>query len=105
MKTTNEIQKQLEKKADRYIEEKAKEMFNIHKEIALYLGMSLPTHIDYITDFNDYSKDLIANRDKYFTFSSPSSMELKYQRDLEKNYKDKIVTKYTKDLLSKMEIF
>lgn len=105
MKTTNEIQKQLEKKADRYIEEKAKEMFNIHKEIALYLGISLPNYINYITDFSDYSKDLIANRDKYFTSNSPSSMELKYQKDLEKNYKEKIVTKYTKELLAKMEIF
>jgi len=105
MKTTNEIQKQLEKKADRYIEEKAKEMFEIHREIARFLGSSLPTHIDYITDFNDYCKDLVANRDKYFTFSSPSSMELKYQKDLEKNYKGKIVTKFTKELLAKMEIF
>ena len=105
MKNTNEIEKQLQRKADKYIEQKAKEMFNIHKEIALYLGRSLPTYIDYITDFSDYSKDIMANRDNYFTSSSPSSMELKFKKDLEKNYKEKIVAKYTRELIAKLEIF
>tara|TARA_R100001440_G_scaffold48320_1_gene68187 strand:+ start:301 stop:618 length:318 start_codon:yes stop_codon:yes gene_type:complete len=105
MKTTNEIQKQLEKKADSYIEEKAKEMFLIHEEIANYLGANDIKRIYYINDFGDYSRDLVANRDKYFISTSPESMKLKYQKDLAKNYKDKIVTKYTKELLAKMEIF
>ena len=105
MKNTNEIENQLKRKADKYIEEKAKEMFNIHKEIALYLGTSLPTYIDYITDFSDYSKDITANRGNYFTSSSPSSMELKYRKDLEKNYKHKLVAKYTKELIMKLDIF
>jgi len=30
MKDTNEIEKQLQHKADKYIEQKAKEMFEIH---------------------------------------------------------------------------
>ena len=105
MKNTNEIEKQLQRKADKYIEEKAKEMFEIHREIARYLGTSLPTYIDYITDFSDYSKDIVANRGNYFTSSSPSSMELKYQKDLEKNYKHKLVSKYTTELLTKLDIF
>jgi hypothetical protein len=105
MKNTNEIEKQLQHKADKYIEQKAKEMFEIHREIARYLGTSLPTYIDYITDFSDYSKDIMANRDNYFTSSSPSSMVLKYQKDLEKNYKEKIVAKYTRELIAKLEIF
>ena len=105
MKTTNEIEKQLQRKADKYIEQKAKEMFNIHREIALYLGTSLPNYIDYITDYSDYSKDLVANRGKYFTSSSPSAMEGKFERDLAKNYKEKLVAKYTKELISKLEIF
>ena len=105
MKNTNEIEKQLQRKADKYIEQKAKEMFNIHKEIALYLGTSLPTYIDYITDFSDYSKDITANRGNYFTSSSPSSMELKYRKDLEKNYKHKLVAKYTRELIMKLDIF
>ena len=105
MKNTNEIEKQLQRKADKYIEQKAKEMFEIHREIARYLGTSLPTYIDYITDFSDYSKDIMANRGNYFTSSSPSSMELKYQKDLEKNYKHKLVSKYTTELLTKLDIF
>jgi hypothetical protein len=105
MKNTNEIEKQLQHKADKYIEQKAKEMFEIHREIAMYLGTSLPTYIDYITDFSDYSKDITANRGNYFTSSSPSSMELKYRKDLEKNYKHKLVAKYTRELIMKLDIF
>ena len=105
MKDTNEIEKQLQHKADKYIEQKAKEMFQIHREIAQYLGTSLPTYIDYITDYSDYSRDLMANRDNYFTSSSPTAMKLKYQQDLAKNYKDKLVAKYTSELISKLEIF
>ena len=105
MKNTNEIEKQLKSKADKYIEQKAEEMFEIHREIAKYLGTSLPTYIDYITDFSDYSKDIMANRGNYFTSSSPSSMELKYRKDLEKNYKHKLVAKYTKELIMKLDIF
>jgi hypothetical protein len=105
MKDTNEIEKQLQHKADKYIEQKAKEMFEIHREIAMYLGGRLPTYIDYITDFTEYSRDIMANRDNYFTSSSPSSMELKFQKDLEKNYKHKLVAKYTKELIMKLDIF
>ena len=105
MKNTNEIEKQLQNKADKYIKRKAEEMFQIHREIALYLGDKVPNYIDYITDFGAYSNDLMANRGKYFTSSSPSSMKLKYEKDLEKNYKEKIVVKYTRELISKLEIF
>lgn len=106
MKNTNEIEKQLQRKADKYLEQKAKEMFKIHREIATYLGNdSPPSYIDYITDFSDYSKDITANRGKYFTSSSPSSMELKFQKDLEENYKKKIVAKYTRELITKLDIF
>jgi hypothetical protein len=105
MKDTNEIENQLKHKADKYIEQKAKEMFEIHREIAMYLGVKLPNYIDYITDFSDYSKDLVANRGKYFTSSSPSAMQLKYQKDLAKNYKEKLVAKYTRELIMKLDIF
>ena len=105
MKTTNEIDKQLQHKADKYIKQKAEEMFEVHREIALYLGGNLPNYIDYITDFSDYSKAYSADKPSYFTSSSPSSMELKYQKDLEKNYKEKIVAKYTRELISKLDIF
>lgn len=105
MKDTNEIEKQLQHKADKYIKQKAEEMFEIHREIARCLGDKLPNYIDYITDYNDYSSDLHANRGKYFTSSSPSAMQLKYQQDLAKNYKSKLVVKYTRELLTKLDIF
>jgi len=105
MKDTNEIEKQLQHKADKYIEQKAKEMFEIHREIAMYLGGKLPNYIDYITDYSNYSNDLVANRGKYFTSSSPSAMQLKYRQDLAKNYKHKLVAKYTKELIMKLDIF
>tara|TARA_R100001463_G_scaffold24693_2_gene58769 strand:- start:1005 stop:1325 length:321 start_codon:yes stop_codon:yes gene_type:complete len=105
MKDTNEIEKQLQHKADKYIEQKAEEMFEIHREIAQYLGGRLPNYIDYITDYSDYSNDLVANRGNYFTSSSPSSMQLKYRQDLAKNYKEKLVAKYTRELIMKLDIF
>ena len=105
MKDTNEIEKQLQHKADTYIEQKAKELFEIHKEIARYLGTSLPTYIDYITDYSDYSKAYSADKSNYFTSSSPSAMQLKYQQDLAKNYKHKLVAKYTRELIMKLDIF
>jgi len=105
MKNTNEIEKQLQRKADKYIEQKAEEMFEIHREIAQYLSTSLPNYIDYITDFNDYSKDLVANRHIYFTSNSPSAMQSKFEHELRKNYKEKLVAKYTKELLTKLDIF
>ena len=105
MKNTNEIEKQLQQKADKYIKQKAEEMFEIHREIARYLGRDVPSYIDYITNYSDYSNAYSADKGNYFTSSSPSSMKLKYQRDLEKNYKDKIVAKYTRELIAKLEIF
>lgn len=105
METTNEIENQLKRKADKYLEQKAREMFTIHKEIAEYLGTDLPSRIHYITNYSQYGSDLMANRDSYFTSSSASAIKLKYQRDLEKNYKEKLVAKYTKELLEKVAIF
>jgi len=105
MKTTNEIQRQLELKANKYIEEKAKEMFEIHREIARYLGDNLPNYIDYITDLGKYKSEIQAERNKHFNSSSPSAIEHKYQIELHKTYKERIVRKYTKELLAKMEIF
>ncbi len=105
MKNTNEIEKQLQHKADKYIAQKAEEMFEIHEEIAAYLGKSLPTYIDYISDFNKFSNGYTADRPKYFESSSPAAMKNKFQYELRQNYKDKIVAKYTKELIAKLEIF
>ena len=105
MKNTNEIEKQLQNKADKYIKQKAEEMFEIHRQIANYLGTNLPSYIDYITDFNKFSSGHVSDRPKYFSSSSPSSMKSKFEYELRENYKEKIVAKYTKELIAKLEIF
>ena len=105
MKDTNEIEKQLKRKADAYIEQKAKEMFEIHREIAQYLGTSLPSYLDYISDYNKYKQAIQADKDNFFESSSPSETEYKYERELSKNYKKRLVAKYTRELISKLEIF
>ena len=105
MKDTNEIEKQLQQKADKYLKQKAEEMFNIHREIAQYLGTDLPSYIDYITDYNKFGNGHVADRPNYFSSSSPSSMKNKFEYELRENYKEKIVAKYTKELLDKIAIF
>jgi hypothetical protein len=105
MKDTNEIEKQLQCKADKYIEQKAKEMFEIHKEIAQYLGTSLPSYIDYISNYYNYKQAIQADKDNFFDSSSPSETQYKYERELSKNYKQRLVAKYTKELIMKLDIF
>ena len=105
MKDTNEIEKQLQQKADKYIAQKAEEMFSIHNEIAQYLGTDLPSYIDYNSDFNKFSKGYAADRPNYFESSSPASMKNKFKYELSKNYKERLVAKYTKELIAKLDIF
>ena len=105
MKDTNEIEKQLQHKADKYIKQKAEEMFEIHREIAMYLGGKLPNYIDYITDYNKFASGHVADRPKYFSGCSPSSMKNKFEYELRENYKEKLVAKYTEELLTKLDIF
>ena len=105
METTNEIEKQLQLKADKYIAQKAEEMFAIHEEIAQYFGTDLPSYIDYISDYNKFGSGHVADRPKYFESTSPASMKNKFKYELSKNYKERLVTKYTKELLEKVAIF
>ena len=105
MKNTNEIEKQLQHKADKYIEQKAKEMFNIHKEIAQYLGTTLPSYIDYISNYYEYKQAMQADKDNFFESSSPPETQYKFEKELAKNYKKRLVAKYTKELIAKLDIF
>ena len=105
MKDTNEIEKQLKLKADKYIEQKAKEMFEIHREIALYLGTSLPSFIDYITHIRQYDEAIPENKSDHTAYCTPSYMEKKFKLELESNYKNRLVAKYTKELITKLDIF
>ena len=105
MKDTNEIEKQLKRKADAYIEQKANEMFEIHREIALYLGTSLPSFIDYITHWNSYDSAAPENKSNHKAYASAHETKKKYRLELEMNYKSKLVAKYTKELIMKLDIF
>ena len=104
MKNTNEIEKQLKKKADAYIEQKANEMFAIHKEILEFVG-SNSNFVDYITHFNSYNSAAPENKSNHTAHCDHHNTKKKYVLELEMNYKQKLVAKYTKELIAKLEIF
>ena len=104
MKNTNEIEKQLARKADAYIAQKAEEMYTIHKEIAEFVGGGT-NFIDYITHFNQYNEASPEDKSKYVTFAEHGATKKKYKLELELNYKRRLVAKYTKELLTKLDIF
>ena len=104
MKDTNEIEKQLASKADKYIEQKANEMFAIHEEIGRFLG-GRPNFIDYITHFNSYDSSAPENKGNHTAYADAHSTKKKYRLELELNYKKRLVAKYTKELIAKLEIF
>jgi hypothetical protein len=104
MKDTNEIEKQLKLKADAYIEQKAQEMFLIHEEIANYVGTST-NYIDYITHFNSYDSAAPENKSNHTAYCDARQTKKKYRLELEMNYKKRLVAKYTKELIMKLDIF
>jgi hypothetical protein len=105
MKNTNEIEKQLKRKADAYIEQKAQEMFLIHEEIAQFLGTDVPSFIDYITHIRQYDEARPEDKSDHTAYCSPSFMKKKFKLELESNYKNRLVAKYTKELIAKLDIF
>jgi len=105
MKTTNEIEKQLERKADAYLEQKANEMIAIRKQIEQMLDID-PSFIDYITDYGNYCEaNNIADKRNYVSYHSPSVTKNKLINDLAENYKERLVKKYTTELITKLDIF
>ena len=104
MKDTNEIEKQLKRKADAYIEQKTEQMYAIHKEIADFTGTST-SFIDYITHFNSYDSAAPENKGNHTAYADAHQTKKKYRLELEMNYKQKLVAKYTSELISKLEIF
>ena len=105
MENTNEIEKQLKRKADAYIEQKANEMYAIHEEIAKFLGGRDVNFIDYITHFSQYQEAKPEDKRAHKSYTSLTETKNKYKIELAMNYKDKLVAKYTKELISKLEIF
>jgi len=104
MKNTNEIERQLQRKADDFIEEKSKEMFEIHKDIVRHIGGSLPSYIEYIGDYSGWKDAYSADRDNFYNSSSPSETEHRYRLELTQTYKKSLVAKYTRELIAKLDI-
>ena len=105
MKNTNEIERQLERKADAYLEQKAKEMIAIRKQIEQMLDID-PSFINYITDYGKYCEaNNIADKRNYVNYHYPSVAQNKLINDLAENYKERLVKKYTTELLTKLDIF
>ena len=103
MKDTNEIDKQLKQKADKYIAQKAEEMFNIYQEINKYVGTS-QNFYDYITHYNQYKDARPEDKSDHTSYVEPHAMKKKFELELAMNYKQKLVAKYTKELITKLDI-
>ena len=104
MKDTNEIEKQLQRKADNYLEQKANEMYAIHQEIAEFTG-ARNSFIDYITHFNSYDSAAPENKSNHTAYADAHQTKKKYRLELEMNYKKRLVAKYTKELITKLDMF
>ena len=104
MKDTNEIEKQLKRKADAYIEQKANEMYAIHQEIADFTGTS-PSFTYYITHMLQYDQAEDKDKSNHTAYADNHQTKKKYRLELELNYKEKLVAKYTKELITKLDMF
>jgi hypothetical protein len=104
MKNTNEIEKQLERKADAYLEQKAKEMIAIRKQIEQFLDIELG-FINYITDYHEYCNAANVDKENYVSYHASHVIQHKLIDELAENYKERLVKKYTKELLTKLDIF
>ena len=104
MKNTNEIEKQLQRKADDYLEQKAKEIQNILEEVRDFAGVR-GSFYDYIADYTEFKHTDTPKADNTCRYTEFSNMKSKFHKELKLNYKDALVAKYTKELITKLEIF
>ena len=104
MKDTNEIEKQLKRKADAYIEQKANEMYAIHQEISDFVGTST-NFTYYITRLLRYDEAEDKDKSNHTGYADTHQTKKKYRLELELNYKQKLVAKYTKELITKLDMF
>jgi len=104
MKNTNEIEKQLERKADAYLEQKANEMIAIRKQIEQTLDID-PSFINYINDYHKYCKAEDVDKQSFVSYHANHVIQNKLIDELAENYKKRLVKKYTKELLNKLDIF
>ena len=104
MKTTNEIEKQLQHKADKYLQQKAKEMQSILQELKEFAGVRA-MFFDYIADYKEFKHTDTPKADDACKFTDFGNMEDKFYKELKLNFKTALVAKYTKELITKLEIF
>ena len=104
MKTTNEIEKQLQRKADKYLEEKAQEMQDILKEVRGFVG-SRANFFDYIANYTEFKHTDTPKADDSCRFTDFSNMKDKFHKELKLNFKNALVAKYTKELITKLDMF
>ena len=103
MKNTNEIEKQLQRKADDYLEQKAQEIQNILEEVRDFAGVR-GSFYDYIADLNEFKHTDTPKADNACRYTDFSNMKGKFHKELKLNYKDALVAKYTKELITKLDI-
>ena len=104
MKTTNEIEKQLEHKANVYLEQKANEILAIYQQVADFVG-SNNSFIDYITHLHQYTEASPEEKSYHVAHADRTNTKKKYMLELGMNYKKKLVAKYTKELITKLDMF
>ena len=104
MKNTNEIEKQLQRKADDDLEQKAKEIQNILEEVRDFAGVRASFY-DYIADYDSFKHTDTPKADNSCKFTDFSNMKGKFHKELKLNFKNALVAKYTKELITKLEIF
>ena len=103
MKDTNEIEKQLQRKADDYLEQKAQEIENILKEVRDFAGVRASFY-DYIADVSKFRYTDTPKADDACKFTDFKNMKGKFHKELKLNFKDALVAKYTKELITKLDI-
>ena len=104
MKDTNEIEKQLQRKADDYLEQKAQEMQNILEEVRDFAGVR-GSFYDYIADLSEFEHTDTPKTDNACRYTDFSKMKGKFHKELKLNFKNALVAKYTKELIVKLDIF
>ena len=104
MKNTNEIEKQLQHKADKYLQQKAKEMQNILQEVKEFASVRA-MFFDYIADHKEFKHTDTPKADDACRFANFGDMEDKFYKELKLNFKNALVAKYTKELITKLDMF
>ena len=103
MKNTNEIEKQLQRKADDYLEQKAQEIQNILEEVRDFAGVRASFY-DYIADLDGFKHTDTPKADNTCRYTDFSNMKGKFHKELKLNFKNALVAKYTKELITKLDI-